>query len=152
MGSIDSCGATASRGAATLAIVAVVTASVATAQDREVDGLDELVRGQRFLTTYREGGPVYGTYYFVQVRYCSSGQYILSGQSRKQTVLGNEQVNNWHENGGWQTARVEGRPGLRYSPRGAMPWFFPIGLGPDGAVSLPSGYSVVPEGPAGCRG
>ncbi len=45
--------------------------------------------GQRLLLTYREGGALYGTYYFLDVHFCASGSYMTFGQSRKTTVLDN---------------------------------------------------------------
>ena len=42
---------------------------LATAQSSEADRLDQYLRGNHLLVSYREGGAVYGTYYFLQVHY-----------------------------------------------------------------------------------
>ena len=63
--------------------------------DAQVSAIDRYLSGRRFLVSYREGGPVYGSHIFLDVHYCSSGQYLLAGESRRQTVLDNWQVNRW---------------------------------------------------------
>src|ERR1700756_5352940 len=74
----------------------------------QAQALKAYLGGQKLIVTYRQGGPVYGTYISLQVHLCRSGNYMTFGQSRKQTVLGNEQVNNWRDQGRWDTGVYAG--------------------------------------------
>lgn len=56
--------------------------------------VNTFLNNNHFLVSYREGESVYGTYYFIDIHYCASGMYGLTGRSVKQTVMGNEQRNN----------------------------------------------------------
>ena len=99
----------------------------------------------------REGGAVYGSHIFVDVHYCSNGQYILSGESRRQTVLDNWQVNRWEDSGRWAVLRVEGRVGVRATSRSGKVEFVAAELLPDGRLWVGDGVSVRLQGPAICR-
>ena len=94
---------------------------------------------------------MFGTYFFQEIHYCNSGEYLLVGQSRKQTVLGNEQVNNWQEAGSWEVIRSGGRVGVRYKAVMGQPNFVPVTLLPDESISIGSGVSIQRQGPAACR-
>ena len=122
----------------------------AAGQDAEVRRLDEFFRGKQYHVSYREGGPIYGTYFFHRIHYCPSGQYVLYGRSVKQTVMGNEQVNNWQEAGRWEATRLGGQLGVRYQPLGGAPNFIPIRLLPDGGIWVNDELEILPRGPAEC--
>lgn len=107
--------------------------------------------GQKMLVTYREGGPVYGTYFFLEIHYCRSGQYLLFGQSRKQTVLGNAQVNNWRDNGTWNIISFQGKIALQYQSTSGRRDLIPIQLLPDGSIWVNEGVSIQKRGRAQCR-
>ena len=119
--------------------------------DPQVNAIDRHLSGRRFLVSYREGGAVYGSHIFLDVHYCSNGQYILSGESRRQTVLDNWQVNRWEDSGRWAVLRVEGRVGVRAASRSGKVDFVAAELLPDGRLWVGDGVSVRLQGPAICR-
>jgi len=108
-------------------------------------------RGHAFQIAYREGGPLYGTYFFLDVHFCSSGQYILHGQSLKQTILGNEQVNNWTDNGVWDVVSVQGHASLRYVAASGARDTVALEILPDGHIRPSSGAFMKRQGKAQCQ-
>jgi hypothetical protein len=129
----------------------VSPAAESAALDKELLAIRNAVAGQRFLVTWRDGGPVYGTYFFVDLHIGQSGRYSLSGQSRKQTVLGNEQVSNWEGSGTWRVGRQGGQAGLVYVDEEGQKRFDPVRVQPGGGLFIREGTSVVHKGPAGIR-
>ena len=104
-----------------------------------------------FLVTYKEGGAVYGTYYFVDIHYCASGMYALTGKSIKQTVMGNEQRNTWQEYGSWKVLEHNRQVGIYYQPANAQPKFFPMYRLGNGTLTSGEGVSIVRQGKAMCN-
>ena len=119
--------------------------------DPQVNAIDRYLSGRRFLVSYREGGAAYGLHIFLDVHYCSNGQYILSGESRRQTVLDNWQVNRWEDSGRWAVLRVEGRAGVRAQSRSGKVDFVAADILPDGTLWVGDGVSVRLQGMAICR-
>jgi hypothetical protein len=107
--------------------------------------------GQRLLVTYREGGAQYGTFFFLQVQFCRSGRYMTSGQSRRHTVLDNEQISNFTDEGSWDIATFQGQPVLRYLSVSGQANALPVRVLPNGSVSMGEGISLVKQGAAECR-
>jgi hypothetical protein len=114
--------------------------------------LRDYLAGQRFVVTYRQGGPVYGTYFFLTVNLCRSGNYVTLGQSRKQSVLDShgEQVNNWRDQGRWTVSSVGEVLGVQYLSSTGQISFYPVSIGPGGQVFAGNGMSVVRQGAAQC--
>jgi len=134
----------------TALLLGALVASSARAQGQEA-GIREFFTGQQMLVTYREGGPVYGTFFALQVHFCRSGRYITFGESRKHTVLDNEQVSRFSEEGTWTIGSIQGRMVLRYVSISGQPNIVAVNVGPNGRVSLGDGsISVVRQGPAQC--
>ena len=119
--------------------------------DAQVSAIDRYLSGRRFLVSYREGGAVYGSHIFLDVHYCSNGQYLLAGESRRQTVLDNWQVNRWEDSGRWAVLRVAGRVGVRASSNAGKVDFVAAELLPDGRLWVGEGVSVSPKGHALCQ-
>ena len=119
--------------------------------DPQVQHLKQYLNGQKILLSSRKGGPIYGTFYFEEIHFCPSGQYMLFGQSRKQTVLGNEQVNNWEDCGIWNVIHVQGQVALQYRSRSGTGNIIPIHFLPDGRIQIPDGISLQKPGGAQCR-
>lgn len=107
--------------------------------------------GQRLLVTYREGGPAYGTFYYLQVQFCRSGRYMTDGQSRRHTVLDNEQISNFSDQGSWDIATFQGQLFLKYLSDSGQANALPVRLLPNGNLSLGEGISLVKQGIAQCR-
>jgi len=117
----------------------------------ETQAVKGYLSGQHVMVTYRQGGPVYGTYFFLQVHLCPSGRYMTFGQSRKQTVLGNEQVSNWRDQGQWDVGIYAGQLGIQYVSASGQANFVPVRIAQDGSIWAGNGVSVVRQGPAQCR-
>jgi hypothetical protein len=118
--------------------------------DQQAQHVARYLSGQRTLVTYREGGSVYGTYVFLEIHFCASGEYLLSGQSRKQTVLGNEQVNNWSDSGRWDVMSSQGQVRLAYFSTSGRRDVVPVYLDHNGGIRT-DGASVQRQGRAQCR-
>jgi hypothetical protein len=133
-------------------LISFLPVSVLYAQaDQQVQHVKRYISGQKTLVTYREGGPIYGTYFFLEVHFCASGRYVSFGQSRKQTVLGNEQVNNWRDNGRWDVLPFRGQVGLVYFSTSGKRDFVPMHIQPNGRISTVGGASILLQGRAQCR-
>ena len=113
--------------------------------------VNDFINNNHFLITYREGEVVYGTYYFIEIHYCSSGLYGLYGKSVKQTVMGNEQHNNWQEYGKWKVIDYNGNVGVYYITTTAQEKFVPVYRLPNGNLSIGAGVSIVKQGKAICN-
>ena len=135
-------------------VMLIVTLAVnPSACPQDAQALHDYLAGQRFLVTYRQGGPVYGTYFFLRVHLCPSGNYITFGQSRKQSVLDThaEQVHNWRDQGRWDAGVYGGQMGIQYISSSGQTAFYPISVGANGEIRAGNGMSVVREGPAQCQ-
>ena len=60
-----------------LMILSLLSVTVLAQPDPQVTEVARYLSGRRFLVSYREGGPVYGTHVVLDVQYCSNGQYLL---------------------------------------------------------------------------
>ena len=116
------------------------------------EALKQYLAGQKLLVTYRQGGPVYGTYFFLQVHLCRSGNYVTYGQSRKQSVLDShgEQVHSWRDEGHWDVGVYAGQVGVQYVSTSGQANFVPVRIGPNGEIWTSNGTSVVRQGAAQC--
>lgn len=106
---------------------------------------------QNILITYREGEAVYGTYFFLEVHYCPSGQYGLYGSSVKQTVMGLEQRNSWREYGNWEVKEYQGSVGIYYNTTSGKENFAPVYRLANGDLFIGKGISIVKQGMAICN-
>ena len=132
--------------------IALFYASSADAQaQKNVQYIQGYLGGYEFQVTYREGGSLYGTYFFLDVHFCSSGKYLSHVQSRKQTVLGNEQVNNWNDSGNWDVVPFQGYVTLRYISASGAQDIVPLEILPDGSIRPLSGAFMKRLGKAQCR-
>ena len=118
--------------------------------DQQVHHVRRSLSGQKTLVTYREGGALYGTYVLLEIHLCDSGQYMLFGQSRKQTVLGNEQPSRWRDSGRWDVLSSRGQVGLVYVSASGHSDFVPIHLQSDGRIRTTDGFSIERRGRAQC--
>jgi hypothetical protein len=113
--------------------------------------IKDFFNGQQMLVTYREGGPVYGTFFTLRVHFCRSGRYMTFGESRKHTVLDNEQVNRFTDEGTWEITTIAGQSVLRYLSVSGQPNPVAVNVAPNGRVSLGDGsITVVKQGLAQC--
>ena len=117
----------------------------------EEDAARDFFAGQRMLVTYHEGGSLYGTRFFLQVHFCRSGNYMTMGRSIRHTVLDNEQVNNFNDQGRWVVTTISGQLVLGYMSVSGQSNAVPIRLLPNGGVEAGTGVSLIPQGVAQCR-
>jgi len=111
----------------------------------------DFFNGQQMLVTYREGGPLYGTFFTLQVHFCRSGRYMTFGESRRHTVLDNEQVNRFTDEGTWEVTTIRGQMVLRYLSISGQPNMVAINVAPNGRVTLGDGsITVIRQGVAQC--
>ncbi len=115
-----------------------------------VNELNSYLKNQKFLVSYREGGVVYGTYYFLEIHYCPNGTYGLYGRSIKKTVLDNEQRNNWKEFGAWKVVSNRNLTGIQYVTNKGLQNFVPIYKLSDGSYYISEGISITRQGLASC--
>jgi len=137
---------------AALVLIALLPPGAPSAQtDEDLQRIKRQFSGQQILVTYRDGEAVYGTYYFIDFHLCPSGQYLSFGQSRKQTVLGNEQVNNWRDQGRWDVLRDRGQIGLASLSVSGERNYLALRMLPDGGIRSDGRASIQPQGRAECR-
>jgi hypothetical protein len=137
--------------AMTALLLLVSTTAPLSAQGPRDGAAKDFFNGQQMLVTYREGGPLYGTVFALQVHFCRSGRYTTFGESRRHTVLDNEQVNRFTDEGTWEVTTVRGQTVLRYLSVSGQANMVAINLAPNGRVSLGDGsISVVRQGLAQC--
>jgi hypothetical protein len=122
----------------------------ASAQGPPEAALRDFFNGQQMLVTYREGGALYGTFFTLEVHFCRSGRYVTFGESRRQTILDNEQVNRFSDEGTWEITTFRGQLVLKYVSVSGEPNVVAINVAPNGRVWLGDGITVVRQGPAQC--
>ena len=111
----------------------------------------DLLAGQKMLVTWRDGGSLYGTFFTLQVHFCNSGRYMTFGESRRQTVLDNQQVSNLDDRGSWDVATLQGQLVLRYLSDTGQANAVPVRVLPNGNIWVGEGVTVLRQGPAQCR-
>ncbi len=126
------------------------TFSIEAQSNATVEEVQNFFNNQNILITYREGEVIYGTYNFLEIHYCPSGQYGLYGNSVKKTVLGNEQRNNWQEFGNWKVISQNGLVGIYYNTTAGAQNFVPIYRFANGDFYIGEGISIVKQGTAIC--
>jgi hypothetical protein len=127
------------------------SAPTCTAQGVTEPTVKKFFNGQQMLVTYREGEVLYGTYFTLEVHFCASGRYMTFGESRRRTILDNEQVNRFTEEGTWEITMLRGQTVLTYVSVSGVQNIINVNVAPNGRVSLGDGISVVRQGPAQCR-
>ena len=111
----------------------------------------DFFNGQQMLVTWRDGGPLYGTFFTLQVHFCRSGRYMTFGESRRHTVLDNEQVSRINDEGTWEVTTIRGQMVLRYLSVSGQPNMVAINVAPNGRVTLGDGsITVIRQGVAQC--
>ena len=113
--------------------------------------LSRFLAGKHVLFSYRDGGAVYGTYYFYNTHHCPSGHYIDYANSSKQSVLGGQINQRWESNGTWQVTTNGGQIGTYYRSSNGEETFWPMQLNGDGSVYINERISFVLQGPAQCQ-
>ena len=124
--------------------------SVKAQSNPSAEDLHNFFNNQQLLITYREGEVLYGTYYFLEIHYCSNGYYGLYGKSIKRTVMDNEQHNNWQEYGNWEITSQDGVNGILYTTTLGAQQFYPVYQLDNGDMFIQEGVTIVKQGQAIC--
>ena len=113
--------------------------------------LRQFLAGKHILFSYRDGGAVYGTYFFYNTHHCPSGDYLDYANSHKQSVLGGEIRNSWQSYGTWQVVTHQGQTGTYYLSSDGEETFWPMQLSANGGIYINDTISAVVQGPAQCQ-
>jgi len=111
----------------------------------------DLFAGQKMLVTWRDGGSLYGTFFTLQVHFCRSGRYMTFGESRRQTVMDNQQVSNLDDRGSWDVATFQGQLVVKYLSDSGQANAVPVRVLPNGNIWVGEGVTVIRQGAAQCR-
>ena len=132
-------------------MIGLICARLATADsDSDEAEIRQFLSGKHILFSYRDGGAVYGTYYFYNTHHCASGRYVDYANSSKQSVLGGEINQSWQSNGSWQVVTYQGQTGTYYVSSNGEETFWPMQLRADGSLYINDTISIVVQGPAQC--
>ena len=112
--------------------------------------LQQYISGRHLLFSWRDGGAVYGTYYFSHTHHCASGEYIEYVNTHKQSVLGGENRNSWEDYGRWQVSSQNGQVGVVYTTSKGSVQFIPFQVYPDGSIYSSDSLNIVSQGRANC--
>jgi len=125
-------------------------ASSVTQADPQAQAVKEFFSGRKVLISYRQGSPLQGTYFHLQVHFCASGTYRTFGESRKQTAFKQEEVRHWIDRGTWAVAAQRGQVGVRCLSLAGQTSFVSVRSWPSRDGDEASGISVLPQGAAQC--
>ena len=119
--------------------------------DPQAQAVKKFFSGHKVLISYREGSPLRGTYFHLQVHFCESGSYRSFGESRRQTGLNQEEVRHWSDQGTWAVHAESGRVGVRCLSSSGQASFVPVLSWPNRDGEKASQVVVVPQGAAQCN-
>jgi hypothetical protein len=108
-------------------VVAIAAARPGLAQT-EAQAVHSFLSGRTMMVTYRDAGPVYGT-------------YLLENQERR----------SFSDQGTWSVMELGQMVVVRYRSVSGQVASFPVHLLPNGGISAGNGITVIPQGPAPCR-
>jgi hypothetical protein len=131
-------------------VVAIAAARPGLAQT-EALAVHSFLSGRTMMVTYRDGGPVYGTYHRLYVAFCPSGTYFSQGGSSRTTILENQERRSFSDQGTWSVMELGQMVVVRYRSVSGQVASFPVHLLPNGGISAGNGITVIPQGPAPCR-
>jgi hypothetical protein len=127
--------------------ICALCAAEAMADERQ---LHSYLNGRHVLISRRDGGALYGTYYFFHTHYCASGRYVVHANSVKQSVRGGEIRQNWEVRGTWKVMTQDGQEGIFYRDTEGGTEFLPMRLQQDGSLFIRDGVNAAPQGRAQC--
>jgi hypothetical protein len=135
-----------------VALVVAILASAGLAQaNSEAAAVRSFLSGRTMMVTYRDGGPIYGTYHQIYVAFCPSGMYLSRGGSSRTTVLENEERHSFSDQGNWSVSELGSTVVVQYRSISGQVATFPVHLLPNGRIWAGNGITVIPQGPAPCR-
>ena len=76
---------------------------------------------------------------------------MTAGQSRRHTVMDNEQISNFSDQGSWDITTFQGQLFLKYLSDSGQANALPVRVLPHGSLTVGEGVSLVRQGIAQCR-
>ena len=128
----------------------VITAPKPGLAQSDADTVRSLLSGRTMLVTYRDGGPISGTYQQIYVSFCPSGSYFSQGGSSRTTILENQDRRSFSDQGTWSVSELGNLVVVRYRSLSGQVTAFLVHLLPDGRIWAGAGITVIPVGPATC--
>jgi hypothetical protein len=107
--------------------------------------------GRTMMVTYRDGGPIYGTYQQIYVSFCPSGNYFSQGGSSRTSILKNQEGRSVSDQGTWSVSELGNLVAVQYRSLSGQVTAFLVNLRPNGRIWAGTGITVIPVGPAPCR-
>jgi hypothetical protein len=107
--------------------------------------------GRTMMVTYRDGGPIYGTYQQIYVLFCPSGNYFSQGGSSRTSILKNQEGRSFSDQGTWSVSELGNLVAVQYRSLSGQVTAFLVNLRPNGRIWAGTGITVIPVGPAPCR-
>ena len=101
--------------------------------------------------TYRDGGPIYGTYHQIYVAFCTSGTYFSEGGSSRSAIVENRERRSFSDQGTWSVVELGSAIVVQYRSVSGQVAAYPVHLLPNGRIWAGNGITVIPQGPAPCR-
>jgi hypothetical protein len=132
------------------AFVVVITASKPVLAQSEAETVRSLLSGRTMMVTYRDGGPVYGTYQQIYVSFCPSGSYFSQGRSSRTTILENQERRSFSDQGTWSVSELGNLVAVQYRSVSGQVTSFLVHLLPNGKIWAGNGITVIPQGAAPC--
>jgi hypothetical protein len=121
-----------------------------TQTDPQANAVKDFFNGRQMLISYRVGSPLRGTYFFLRVHFCESGDYYLLAESRKPTGFNHVQVSRWSDRGTWVVAAEEGQFGVRCLSVSGQKTFLRLRSWPSRNAQTFNQVAFVPQGAAQC--
>jgi hypothetical protein len=117
----------------------------------EAETVRSLLSGRTMMVTYRDGGPIYGTYQQIYVSFCPSGNYFSQGGSSRTSILENQEHRSFSDQGAWSVSEVGNLVAVQYRSLSGQVTAFLVHLRPSGRIWAGTGITVIPVGTAPCR-
>jgi len=103
------------------------------------------------MVTYRDGGPINGTYQQISVSFCPSGSYFSQGGSSRTTILENQERRSFSDQGTWSVSELGNLVVVQSRAVSGQLTALLVNLLPNGRIWAGTGITVIPQGPAPCR-
>jgi len=130
-------------------VVSIAAARPGLAQT-EALAVHSFLSGRIMMVTYRDEGPIYGTYHQLYVTFCPSGTYFSQGGSSRTTILENQERRSFSDQGTWSVSELGNLVSVQYRSVSGQVTSFLVHLLPNGRIWAGSGISVSPMGMAPC--
>ena len=132
------------------ALVVVIAAPQTGLAQSEAETVRSLLSGRTMMITYRDLGPINGTYQQISVSFCPSGSYFSQGGNSRTTVLENQERHSFSDQGTWSVSGLENLVVVQYRSVSGQVTAFLVHLLPSGRIWAGTGITVIPQGPAPC--